>query len=249
MSLKHRKRDHPPRALRPGLRIYAIGDVHGCAHLLDRLAELIRIDFAERPADKAQAIFLGDYIDRGPASAAVLARLSQGHFPVPFLALRGNHEQMLTEFLENANYLDSWRQFGALETLHSFGIPITDVRNPDGFRRAQENLKETLSPEILRFIEGTLVSHELDDYFFCHAGVRPGVPLASQREDDLLWIREDFLTSRADHGKLIVHGHTPVEAPEERTNRLNIDTGAYLTGALTCLVLEGTSRRFLSSAD
>jgi serine/threonine protein phosphatase 1 len=225
-----------------------VGDIHGCAHLLDRLAELIKIDLAERPVENAQAVFLGDYIDRGPHSAAVLSRLGQGDFPIPFLSLRGNHEQMLTAFLNDALYFDVWRRFGGLETLHSFGIPITNLREPDDFRRAQENLKETLSSEIVRFLEGTLVCHALDDYFFCHAGVRPGIPLASQRDEDLLWIRNDFLASRLEHGKLIVHGHTPVDAPEERENRINIDTGAYLSGTLTCLVLEGTSRRFLLTA-
>jgi serine/threonine protein phosphatase 1 len=234
-------------AISPGLRVYAIGDVHGCASLLSRLAERIAADLSTSPIPTAQAVFLGDYIDRGPASAAILSRLSQRDFPVPFVALRGNHEQMLLRFLDEPQYLDSWRQFGGLETLHSFGISVSNQLDTASYDVARERLARSITSEVRQFIDETVSHHEIGDYYFCHAGVRPGTPLDAQRDQDLLWIRDDFLSSTADYGKIIVHGHTPVEAPEFHPNRINIDTGAYLTGVLTCLVLEGTTRRLLTS--
>ena len=230
-----------------GLRIYAIGDVHGCAPQLHQLAHLIEADLRNSPVPTSLTIFLGDYIDRGPDSAGVLKRLAAGDFPTPFLGLRGNHEQMLLRFLEDAQYLNAWREFGGRETLHSYGIPVADLFTEKNFEAIQQRLRELLPREVLDFLHGTRSNYEIENYFFCHAGVRPGVPLGSQRDEDLMWIRDEFVNSSADFGKVIVHGHTPVEQPEVRPNRINIDTGAYLTGVLTCLVLEGTSRRFLAT--
>jgi serine/threonine protein phosphatase 1 len=251
-----RRREAPSPAPEPnipvasapdGHRIYAIGDIHGRADLLDTMARTIEADLASDPVTSASAVFLGDYVDRGPHSARVLERLAQGDLPIPFVALRGNHEQMFLNFLEDPEYLSTWRQFGGLEALHSFGVDLRDAREGRDYQRAHAELTEAMSPEVRTFLEQTATSYQAGDYFFCHAGVRPNVPLASQLDKDLLWIRDDFLRSTAYHGKVVVHGHTPVGEPDQRPNRINIDTGAYVSGRLTCLVLEGQNQRFLST--
>lgn len=230
-----------------GQRLYVIGDVHGRKDLLDRIAYDIKSDLASAPVKRPFCILLGDYIDRGPDSAGVLALLSVGDFPVPFVALRGNHEQMLLTFLHDETYLEAWRRFGGLETLHSFGIDVQKARQPSGYAEIQRQLRAALPPAALKFVAETQTSCQVGDYYFCHAGIRPGIALAAQRDEDLVSIRDEFVRSHADHGKIIVHGHTPVEQPEVKANRINIDTGAYITGTLTCLVLERDTRRFLST--
>jgi len=230
-----------------GVRVYAIGDIHGCSGLLDRLLATIEREISAHPAPEPMIVFLGDYIDRGPRSADVLSRLAHGSLTTPTVALRGNHEEMLLRFLGDPTYLGAWRQFGGLETLHSFGIDVSHLLSEDDYQRARTQLQSMLSPELVAFIGETKMHVSVGDYFFCHAGVRPGVTLSAQRPEDLLWIRDEFLASSADHGKVIVHGHSPVEQPELKPNRINVDTGAYLTGVLTCVVLEGNTRRFLTS--
>lgn len=256
-KLTGKKRDAPDPTAAPeipiasvpeGHRIYAIGDIHGRADLLDMMTREIEADLRSAPAATAPgAVFLGDYVDRGPHSSRVLERLAKRDFPIPLVALRGNHEQMFLNFLDEPAYLSTWRQFGGLEALHSFGIDLRDAREGRGYERAHAELVEAMPPEMLTFLEQTATSFQHGDYFFCHAGVRPSVPLESQLDKDLMWIRDDFLRSTANHGKVVVHGHTPVGEPDERPNRINIDTGAYVSGRLTCLVLEGQSRRFLST--
>jgi serine/threonine protein phosphatase 1 len=254
-ATSHPARSHPARvsahhtlhpAIPAGLRVYAIGDIHGCADLLDRMIACIRTDMDRAPPRDALCVLLGDYIDRGPASARVLSTIESG-LPVPSIALRGNHEQMLLDVLENPSRFETWRHLGGLETLHAFGISIRDVAHGRGFEETRRQLRAALTPRIIDLLHGMPCCYEVGDYFFCHAGVRPGICLANQHSDDLLWIREEFTGSPADHGRIVVHGHTPVETPDVRPNRINIDTGAYLTGTLTCLVLEGESRRFLST--
>ena len=192
-------------------------------------------------------IFLGDYVDRGPDSAAVLEALSSGAFPTPIVALRGNHEEVLLKFLDDERVLDSWRNFGGLETLHSYGVPVAEAMRGGGYDKARETFLRALPEGHLRFLQQTLLSTSLGDYFFAHAGVKPGVPLDRQISNDLLWIREEFLRYDGGYGKVVVHGHTPVEKPDVRRNRINIDTGAYASSTLTALVLEGDERRFLST--
>jgi serine/threonine protein phosphatase 1 len=238
----------PRSAIPDGLRLYAIGDIHGRADLLDQMATLIARDLDRYPSDQALTVFLGDYVDRGPASYDVIDRLASGRFPTPLQGLRGNHEDVLLQFLANAAVLDSWRSFGGMETLFSYGVDVRSVLRGQGYEEAQAAFQAKLPDSHRRFLEALPTSYEVGDYFLCHAGIRPGTSLAQQREEDLLWIRDEFLTSPLFHGKMIVHGHTPREAPEIRSNRINIDTGAYLTGRLTCLCLSGETQTILSTA-
>jgi serine/threonine protein phosphatase 1 len=234
------------RAL-PGKRVYAIGDIHGRADLLAAMITLIATDLKEMPAAEALTILLGDYVDRGPNSREVLDRLIEGAFPTPVVALRGNHEMMALDFIKNPRSGESWRRFGGLETLHSYAVDVGDMQAGRGYEEVAARFREALPASHVRFIEATPSHFSMGDYFFCHAGVRPGLPLDRQREADLLWMREPFLSSRQDFGKLVVHGHTPVAEPDVRDNRINIDTGAYLSGRLTCLVIESEERRFLTA--
>ncbi len=230
-----------------GVRVYAIGDVHGRLDLLDELLWRI-LDDAARAADAVRHIvFLGDLIDRGPDSAGVIERLA-GEPPDGFgvLFLRGNHEAALLEFLTDTRVGPGWLAYGGLATLASYGVPAPaeDGRH-EGLADTQARLRAALPPRHLRFLRDLRTSATIGDYLFVHAGVRPGVPLERQKVRDLLWIREEFLTSAADHGKVVVHGHTITPEPVVRPNRIGIDTGAYATNRLTCVVLDGTERRFI----
>jgi serine/threonine protein phosphatase 1 len=194
-------------------------------------------------------VLVGDYVDRGASSNAVIDRLAGDRFPTPIRALRGNHEEMMLEFLRDAEALDRWRRLGGLETLHAYGVDVAPPLRGEGFENAKDALSKALPDAHLRFLQQTELSLELGDFFFCHAGVRPDVPLRDQSAADLLWIRDPFLRHERPHEKIIVHGHTPVARPDIRSNRINIDTGAYATSLLTCLVLEGADKRFLFAGD
>jgi len=175
-----------------------------------------------------------------------LERLASSRLPTPLRALRGNHEAMLLRFLAEPRSLEIWRGNGGLETLHSYGVDVSAAMRGEGFEAAREAFLTALPDSHRAFLEATELSATVGDYFFCHAGVRPGAPLSNQNADDLLWIRDGFLSYKRSFGKIVVHGHTPVARPEVRANRINIDTGAFATSVLTCLVLEGEDRRILS---
>ncbi len=229
-----------------GLRLYAVGDIHGRLDLLDQIADWIAGDLARAPIP-AVTVFLGDYIDRGPNSFGVVDRLSGDEFPTPVKALRGNHEEMLLTFLDNDASLEAWRRYGGLETLHSYGVPVIKIMRGQGFDAAREALLERLPQRHLDFYRNTGFFAEAGDYFFCHAGVRPGVALNAQSPDDLMWIREEFIRYGGTYPKRIVHGHTPVSTPMVMPDRVNIDTGAYASGALTCVALEGDTLRLFTT--
>lgn len=221
-----------------GIRIYAIGDVHGRADLVQRVFAKIDSDIARHPADRIIELFVGDYIDRGPESREVIDRLIDRSWWHETVFLRGNHEHFVLEFLQNPAALRDWRQYGGLETLVSYDL--TPSLNADS---AEQN---ELSRELMKrmplahreFFSSLRVSFTCGDFFFVHAGLKPGVSLAQQKEEDLLWIRDDFLLCEDNFEKFVVHGHTPVLEPDVRRNRANIDTGAYATGNLTCLMFE-----------
>lgn len=232
-----------------GRRVYAVGDVHGRHDLFDQLAVLIKADIRGSRGDEfeAETIFLGDYIDRGIESRLVVERLASGDFPTAVRCLAGNHEMMMLSFLEAAGAGEVWLLNGGLETLFSYGVEAQRMPSGTRLESARAALIAALPAHHLHFLRTLEISIELGDYFFCHAGVRPGVPLAQQTLDDLIWIREPFLSDDTPFGKRIVHGHTPVMEPEIRTNRINLDTGAYLTNRLTCAVLEDDSVRILQA--
>ena len=232
---------------RENCRTYVIGDIHGRADVLDKMVKEIERDLKEYPAADGVTVTLGDYVDRGPNSRGVLDRLACNPFPTRYIALKGNHEAMFEAFLHDPTVASQWRRFGGLETLHSYGVPVAAVMIGKGFEEASNALRQAVPQEHLRFLESLKLSLSVGDYFLCHAGVRPGVPLEDQSAEDLLWIREEFLNSKISFGKIVVHGHTPIASPEVLPTRINIDTGAFATGRLTCLVLDGASRRFLTA--
>jgi serine/threonine protein phosphatase 1 len=228
-------------------RIYAIGDIHGRSDLVDRIAEEILRDLKADPIDRCVTVTIGDYIDRGPDSRGVLDRLARNPFPTELVALKGNHEDLFETFLRDPSITDDWRRVGGLETLHSYGVAVAPLMMGKNYHEAAEALRLVLPPAHLEFLGSLKTSLIVGKYFLCHAGVRPGVPLNQQSEEDLLWIRAPFLESKADFGKIVVHGHTPTEKPEVLPNRVNIDTAAFMTGRLTCAVLEAERVRFLST--
>jgi serine/threonine protein phosphatase 1 len=238
-----------PRRVPDGTRVYCIGDIHGRHDLLRAVAERVEADMKTRSFDRAVTVFLGDYIDRGPDSKRVLEQLATSEWPTSIITLAGNHEEFLTEFLEDAGILDFWRSQGGLATLHSYEVDVAPAMAGREFKEVQAAFTARFPKHHRDFLETLKVSAVIGDYLFCHAGVRPGVPLNRQNRDDLLNIREPFLSSDAEHGKLVVHGHTPAVGPEIRSNRIGIDTGAYATGCLTCLVLENDQQRFLPAVS
>jgi serine/threonine protein phosphatase 1 len=233
--------------LQDAARVYVIGDIHGRLDLLEQLILKINVDLKQAPAVEAITVTLGDYIDRGPNSRGVLERLVHNPFPTPYVPLKGNHEELFENFFDDPSLGSKWRHLGGLETLHSYGVPVSLLMLGKGFREAADLLRETVPKSHLEFLSSLRTSASSRSFFLCHAGVRPGIPLDRQRAGDLLWIRGEFLNSRLNFGKRVVHGHTPTERPEVLPNRINIDTGAYMTGRLTCLVLEGDQHRFLVS--
>jgi serine/threonine protein phosphatase 1 len=228
-----------------GFRIYAIGDVHGRADLLTQVFARIDADIAARPGPRLLQVLLGDYIDRGPHSREVLDILVSRTRSHQMVCLKGNHEVFILEFLRNPAILDQWKHFGGLETLMSYGVVPSINPNERQQRELAAAFAFALPDSHSRFLASLKTWFACGDYFFVHAGVRPCVPLSRQLEKDLLWIREDFLCHENSFGMIVIHGHTPVLEPDIRPNRINIDTGAYATGRLTCLVLEGESVRFI----
>lgn len=226
-------------------RLYVIGDIHGRLDLLDRAAAAIKRDVAEHDSN-AITVTLGDYIDRGPDSRGVLDRLIGNPFPTPYIALKGNHEALFEDFLADPTIGPHWRRLGGLETLHSYGVRVGALMLGKNYDEAANQMRAALPAEHRQFLQSLKTSFSHGRYFLCHAGVRPGVPLERQREEDLLWIREEFLASTMDFGKIVVHGHTPMDEPQVRPNRISIDTGAVMTGRLTCVVLDERGHRFLA---
>jgi serine/threonine protein phosphatase 1 len=231
-----------PARLPEGIRIYAIGDVHGHVDLLGQLFAKIEADLTRRPIARPLVVMLGDYIDRGPASRETIDLLIAYGRTHETVFLKGNHETYVFEFAKNPAILQHWQKFGALETLRSYGLKTATFMSDVDLRELSQAWQSAMPPAHLDFFSNLKMTFACGDYFFVHAGVRPGIPLHKQNENDLLWIREDFLESDENFGKLIVHGHTPVPEPDFRPNRINIDTGAYATGRLTCLILEGGSK-------
>ncbi len=238
------RKDKSGGTVPPGWRVYAIGDIHGRSDLLGRLSALIRRDAVDWQG-KTAFVFIGDYVDRGPDSRGVIDMLLQKFRRADTKFLRGNHDQALLDFLTAPATYARWRTFGGAETLRSYGVTPPDAEIPHAMFIARSQFTNVLPLAHRQFLQNTRMSFELGDYFFAHAGVRPGVALARQSPQDLMWIREEFLDSKEDFGKIVVHGHSPSHRPVRRTNRIGIDTEAYATGRLTAVVLEAAECRFL----
>lgn len=225
-----------------GLRVYAVGDVHGRADLLARMLEAIERDSADAPSAMRRIVMLGDYTDRGPQSREVIEILSGRADEPGFICLRGNHDDWFEAFLTRPGTVaENFLRWGGTETLASYGVDTSSWRAEDLSRQ----LNALLPDSHRRFLSRLVYCHAEGDYFFAHAGVRPGVPLADQSRHDLIWIREEFHFFDGDHGKVIIHGHTPNDRIEVQPNRINLDTRAYQSGLLSAVVLEGDTHRFL----
>jgi len=228
-----------------GSRVYAVGDVHGCADLLTAVFMRIDHDLKTRPIAKPVQVLLGDYIDRGPHSRQVIDLLIARARAHDMQFLKGNHEAYAAQFLSDPTVLSEWKHIGGINTLLSYGVTPSGSNDPQSQREVAIAFRQSMPDSHRHFIQSLKLSFICGDFFFVHAGVRPGTPLQRQSEQDLLWIREDFLLHEEHFGKIVVHGHTPASKPDIRPNRINIDTGAYATGQLTCLVLEDDRISFL----
>src|SRR5579884_968876 len=241
--------DEPkPRGAR-GYRAYVVGDIHGRLDLLDQLLSEIERDRTERPARKTLLVFLVDLIDRGPQSAQVIDRLrtfsAKG---VRTVFLLGNHEEVLLRILDgDAALITKWRWFGGSECLSSYGVEPRDLAKLSD-EQALEQVRQAIPAEHREFLGSFVDTCRFGDYLFVHAGIRPGVSIEEQLQSDLRWIREPFLFDDTDHGCVVVHGHTITEEVQEHRNRIGIDTGAYRTGVLTALAIEGDRRWYLQTS-
>lgn len=241
-----------PTGKADGQLIYAVGDIHGCYDQLRRLLAQIESDAHDRARGRtASVIFCGDYVDRGPASRQVLDALCwlKRWRPFHVVFLKGNHEQVMLDYLATPDRAADWLRFGGAATLQSYGVTAPAFDDPaDAHRAARDDLLERLPVSHLRFLESLELMIGVGDYAFVHAGIRPGVALAKQSEDDLLWIREEFLEIAGPHDRIIVHGHTwDSDQPQVRPHRIGIDTGAYETGVLTAIRIEDDSVTMLSA--
>lgn len=241
--------------LPPGVRIYAIGDIHGRVDLLDQMIAQIEHDKEVHPSPRALCVFLGDYIDRGPWSRATVDRLIAHSHRHETIFLSGNHEQVALQSLSEAATFIQWLRLGGLETLTSYGVPVESLAGPSLSRLSNQQVAvlqhafyEAMPQTHLKFFQNLKSSFTCGDFFFVHAGVNPNIDIERQNERDLFWIREEFLRFSGDFGKIVVHGHTPVREAEIWPNRINIDTGAYATGCLTCLIVEAGQLSTLATA-
>jgi serine/threonine protein phosphatase 1 len=239
-----------PARVPPGVCVYAIGDIHGRVDLLREMHRLVVDDAAHiTPGTTKVVVYLGDYVDRGLESRQVIDLLLSKPLPdVHSVHLLGNHDAWLLSFLVDPAIAPTWLRYGGEATMHSYGVSLgAPQEDPAYYRRLQEQLRQRIPRAHVDFLQDLELSFESGDYLFVHAGVHPGLPLHQQKADDLLWIREPFLSSRRDLGRVIVHGHTVDSEPVIRPNRIGIDTGACWTGNLTCLVLEEGIYRFLTT--
>ncbi|MDJ0613791.1 MAG: metallophosphoesterase family protein [Rhizobiaceae bacterium] len=234
--------------IKDGLRIYAIGDIHGCLAQLDELIEAIHRETELFPAREVKLIFLGDYVDRGPDNRGVIERLIQLKEDNPdYVFLLGNHDERMVKYIEQPDLVwDEFSRWGGTETLASYGVVAQPGESQDSISR---RFAEAVPKAHVEFLKSLKFSHMEGDYFFCHAGVRPGIGLSEQSNHDLIWIRTDFLFYEGEFEKIVVHGHTPQSEPETKHNRINVDTHCYETGLLTALVLEEDKHRFLHSKN
>ena len=245
-----RTNEHPPpaAAVPQGRRVYAVGDVHGRRDLFDALLDAIEADDAQSAPAETTIVLLGDLVDRGADSAGVIAQARALKQRRDTRILGGNHEEM---FLRSLSELEIFRHFirhGGRETVLSYGVDLRAF-NEATLEEAQQLMRDAVPQEDVDFLEAFEEMLTIGDYLFVHAGIDPRVPLAEQKRRDLRWIREPFLSHSAPHELVVVHGHTITDEPEDCGNRIGIDTGAFMSGRLTALRLEGTSRQYIAAVE
>ncbi len=229
--------------------IYAVGDVHGRLDLLEEIEQMIVADIASSGGSKPVICYLGDYVDRGPHSAGVIDRLtSHTQDGMERIYLKGNHEDRMLAFLENPHECGpAWAKFGGREALESYGVHLPDAGQED-WGRIYDEFRALLPERHLRFLNQLRLAARWRDFLFVHAGLSPLADLAQQPARDLIWIRDAFINSSRDWGVRVIHGHVIVEEVAFRPNRIGIDTGAYKSGVLTCLVVAPDKLRILQTA-
>jgi serine/threonine protein phosphatase 1 len=244
----------PPYRVPDGTRVYAVGDIHGRADLLSTIRKKITKD-AKKGTRKAGikrkvVVYLGDYVDRGPDSCGVIDMLLDDPLPgLEEVYLKGNHEDYMTKFLAGDGDGLGWLFNGAEATIASYGLDPGSWMDFDHerLRTLRAELFDAMPERHRAFLKDLALHHREGDYLFVHAGIRPERPIGAQEEEDLMWIREDFLDSDADHEARVVHGHTISWTPEFKPNRIGIDTGAFVSGVLTALVVEGAETRVITA--
>ena len=237
-----------PASTPAGTRVYAVGDIHGRLDLFQSLMRAIDRDDARRGPKKTQLVLLGDLIDRGPDSAGVVAMARELAQQRDVTLIMGNHEEMLLNSYTKAGILRSFMRHGGHETLLSYGLLPETLTRADN-EELQYLLTTAIPAEDRAFLAGFEKMVRVGDYVFVHAGVRPNTPLEMQTGQDCRWIREPFLSHDGDFGGVVVHGHTVTQEPELRANRIGIDTGAFTTGTLTAVGLEGTDRWLIQASE
>lgn len=232
-----------------GTIVYAVGDVHGRLDLLQTLEQRIVDDARMRDAGRRVIVYLGDFVDRGYESRAVIEHLLETEIDgFEQVFLMGNHEEYLIRFLEDSSKARGWFANGGIETLMSYGVIAGGSGATDSeLARVQSEFRLALPDSHKSFLANLPVMHREGDYVFVHAGIRPGVAIEDQDPEDLRWIRSDFLEDKRDYGVVVVHGHTITEHPVDRPNRIGVDTGAYASSRLTCVVLADDRREFMST--
>ena len=234
----------------PDMRVYAIGDIHGMVDMLDELHHKISIDLVQNPIKQTVFVYLGDYVDRGQNSKAVINKLIERQHiqdDIERHFLLGNHEQAMLEFMISPYSGSNWLNYGGDKTLQDYGVPTGE---PPFSMRDYEYFSQAMGDYIpaahMEFLKGLELSITIGDYIFVHAGINPEKPISQQDKRDLTFIREPFLSWQKPFEKCVVHGHTPVDQPDIRSNRINVDTGAVYNGQLTAVALENNIARFLN---
>jgi Calcineurin-like phosphoesterase. len=230
-----------PAAMPSGTRVYAVGDIHGRLDLFREILRSIEADDERRGPAQTRIVLLGDLIDRGPESAGVVALARELSQQRDVALIMGNHEEMFLDSFSKQGILRNFMRYGGAETMQSYGIPVEALNEADT-DELQQLMIDKVPQEDRDFLAGFRKMVRVGDYAFVHAGVRPDMPLEKQTGSDCRWIREPFLSHEGDFGAVVVHGHTVTEQPEVLPNRIGIDTGAFVSGTLTAIGLQGTDR-------
>lgn len=235
-------------SLGKGKRIYAIGDIHGRLDLFDAMIDKIEADDAAAGPSETGVILLGDLVDRGPHTAGVISRARQWQQERSVRILSGNHEELFMRSLEDIEYFRHFIRHGGRETMLSYGLSL-QAYNDATLTEAHALLRQIVPAEDVAFLHSFEDMIREDDYLFVHAGIDPSLPLEEQTPAVVRWIREPFLSYDKPHGFVVVHGHTITDEPQDFSNRIGVDTGAYRSGRLTAVVLEGDQKRFIQVTD